>query len=437
MKEIGRQNYVDRIASKRKNGLIKVITGLRRSGKSYLLFELYYRRLIQDGVRERNVVKFSFDVDEDIDKLDVYFPEESTRIKEKGKNVYKINSKKFRAYINDQIEGDEDYYLLLDEIQNLDNFAGTLNGFLRKKNLDVYVTGSNSHFLSSDILTEFRGRGEQIHVYPLTFKEFYDYRGLPFDEAYKEYSYYGGMPLTLNYEKDEDKASYLKSLYDEVYLKDLVDRNSIADAAIFSKLIDVVASSIGSYTNSSKLERTFQSGLNLTYSHVTIEKHLGYLMDAFLLSKATRYDIKGKNYIQAKYKYYFTDVGLRNAKLNFRQFEPSHTMENIIYNELLARGFSVDIGIVEVSELNAKGVSVRKDLEVDFVINKNDLRVYIQSAYAIPDEEKARQEKRSLSLTGDSFRKIIVVADNIKSHRDEDGVEIVSLKDFLLGEVEL
>ena len=437
MKEIGRQNYVDRIASKRKNGLIKVITGLRRSGKSYLLFELYYRRLIQDGVRERNVVKFSFDVDEDIDKLDVYFPEESTRIKEKDKNVYKINSKKFRAYINDQIEGDEDYYLLLDEIQNLDNFAGTLNGFLRKKNLDVYVTGSNSHFLSSDILTEFRGRGEQIHVYPLTFKEFYDYRGLPFDEAYKEYSYYGGMPLTLNYEKDEDKASYLKSLYDEVYLKDLVDRNSIADAAIFSKLIDVVASSIGSYTNSSKLERAFQSGLNLTYSHVTIEKHLGYLMDAFLLSKATRYDIKGKNYIQAKYKYYFTDVGLRNAKLNFRQFEPSHTMENIIYNELLARGFSVDIGIVEVSELNAKGVSVRKDLEVDFVINKNDLRVYIQSAYAIPDEEKARQEKRSLSLTGDSFRKIIVVADNIKSHRDEDGVEIVSLKDFLLGEVEL
>ena len=437
MKEIGRQNYVDRIASKRKNGLIKVITGLRRSGKSYLLFELYYRRLIQDGVRERNVVKFSFDVDEDIDKLDVYFPEESTRIKEKGKNVYKINSKKFRAYINDQIEGDEDYYLLLDEIQNLDNFAGTLNGFLRKKNLDVYVTGSNSHFLSSDILTEFRGRGEQIHVYPLTFKEFYDYRGLPFDEAYKEYSYYGGMPLTLNYEKDEDKASYLKSLYDEVYLKDLVDRNSIADAAIFSKLIDVVASSIGSYTNSSKLERAFQGGLNLTYSHVTIEKHLGYLMDAFLLSKATRYDIKGKNYIRAKYKYYFTDLGLRNAKLNFRQFEPSHTMENIIYNELLARGFSVDIGIVEVSELNAKGVSVRKDLEVDFVINKNDLRVYIQSAYAIPDEEKARQEKRSLSLTGDSFRKIIVVADNIKSHRDEDGVEIVSLKDFLLGEVEL
>ena len=437
MKEIGRQNYVDRIASKRKNGLIKVITGLRRSGKSYLLFELYYRRLIQDGVRERNVVKFSFDVDEDIDKLDAYFPEESTRIKEKGKNACKINSKKFRAYINDQIEGDEDYYLLLDEIQNLDNFAGTLNGFLRKKNLDVYVTGSNSHFLSSDILTEFRGRGEQIRVYPLTFKEFYDYRGLPFDEAYKEYSYYGGMPLTLNYEKDEDKASYLKSLYDEVYLKDLVDRNSIADASIFSKLIDIVASSIGSYTNSSKLERAFQSGLNLTYSHVTIEKHLGYLMDAFLLSKATRYDIKGKSYIQAKYKYYFTDVGLRNAKLNFRQFEPSHIMENIIYNELLARGFSVDIGIVEVSELNAKGVSVRKDLEVDFVINKNDRRVYIQSAYAIPDEEKARQEKRPLSLTGDSFRKIIVVADNIKSHRDEDGLEIVSLKDFLLGEIEL
>ncbi len=436
MKEIGRQNYVDRIASKRKNGLIKVITGLRRSGKSYLLFELYYRRLIQDGVKERNIVKFSFDVDEDIDKLDAYFPEERTRIKEKGKNAYKINSKKFRAYINDQIEGDEDYYLLLDEIQNLDNFAGTLNGFLRKKNLDVYVTGSNSHFLSSDILTEFRGRGEQIHVYPLTFKEFYDYRGLPFDEAYKEYSYYGGMPLTLNYEKDEDKASYLKSLYDEVYLKDLVDRNSIADAAIFSKLIDIVASSVGSYTNSSKLERAFQSGLNLTYSHMTIEKHLGYLIDAFLLSKATRYDIKGKSYIQAKYKYYFTDVGLRNAKLNFRQFEPSHIMENIIYNELLARGFSVDIGIVEVSELNAKGVSVRKDLEVDFVINKNDQRVYIQSAYAIPDEEKARQEKRSLSLTGDSFRKIIVVADNIKSHRDEDGVEIVSLKDFLLGEIE-
>ena len=437
MKEISRQGYVDKLVSKKKNGLIKVITGLRRSGKSYLLFELYYRFLIQEGVHDKNIIKFSFDVDEDVDKLDAYLPEESTKIKDKGKKSYKVNAKKFRAYINDQIKGDEDYYLFLDEIQSLEDFVGTLNGFLRKKNLDVYVTGSNSRFLSSDILTEFRGRGEQIRVYPLTFREFYDYRGLPFDEAYKEYSYYGGMPLTLNYEKDEDKANYLKSLYEEVYLKDLVDRNSIADVDSFNKLIDIVASSIGSYTNSTKLERAFQSGMNLRYSHVTIEKHLGYLMDAFLLSKATRYDVKGKNYINARYKYYFTDVGLRNAKLNFRQFEPSHIMENIIYNELLSRGFNVDIGIVETHEPNANGNWVKKDLEIDFVVNKSDRRVYIQSAYAMPDEEKVKQEKRSLGMTEDSFRKIIVVGDNVKSHHDEDGIEIVSLRDFLLGDIAL
>ena len=437
MKEIKRDFYLDELISKKNNGLIKVITGIRRCGKSYLLFNLFYRYLISLGIEEKRIIRFSFDVDEDIDKLDGFFPNDGTKIKEPGKNSFKVNSKKFRAYLKALTQEGGQFYILLDEIQNLDGFVGTLNGLLRNENFDVYVTGSNSRFLSSDILTEFRGRGDQVHVYPLSFKEFYDYRGLGFAEAYKEYSYYGGMPLVLNYENEQRKAEYLKNLYQEVYLKDLVERNGILDPENLDRLVKILSSSIGSYTNAAKLEGTFKSDLHLSYNHSTIEKHIGYLVDSFLISKATRYDIKGKGYIQARYKYYFTDIGLRNAVLNFRQIEPTHIMENIIYNELVAGGYNVDIGIVEISELNSEKASVRKQLEVDFVVNQGDERIYIQSVYAMPTLEKAAQEKRSLLRIADSFKKVIIVNENIHAYKTDEGIQILSLEDFLLNKTKL
>ncbi len=432
MEEIKRDDYLNQLIRKKGNSLIKVITGLRRCGKSYLLFTIYYRYLISQGIHEDHIIRFSFDVPEDIDQLDGYFPLESTYVKTEWGKPAKVNSKKFRAYIAYRVKGEGEYYLLLDEIQNLDNFVGTLNGFLRNERLDVYVTGSNSRFLSSDILTEFRGRGDQIHIYPLSFREFFDYRGISFKEAYEEYSYYGGMPLVQKFKDANDKSNYLKNLYEETYLKDLIERNGISDGEALSKLIDILASTIGSYTNSAKLERQFKSEANLTYSHQTIEKHIGFLVDSFLISKVTRYDIKGQNYLKAFYKYYFTDVGLRNAKLNFRQFEPTHIMENIIFNELVSRGYSVDVGVVEVYEPNANKVTVKKQLEVDFVINAIDKRIYIQSAYSMPDLEKVAQEKKSLLRIGDSFEKIIIVNENIRSFQCDDGILILSLEDFLL-----
>ncbi len=432
MEEIRRDDYLNWLIRKKGIGLIKVIAGLRRCGKSYLLFTIYYRYLISQGVPDDHIIRFSFDVQEDLDKLDAYLPSESTYVKAERGKPDKVNSKKFRAYIADRINDEDEYYLLLDEIQNLDNFVGTLNGFLRNECLDVYVTGSNSRFLSRNILTDFRGRGDQIHIYPLTFKEYYDYRGIPFKEAYNEYSYYGGMPLVQKFRDVNDKSNYLKRLYEETYLKDLLERNGISDGEALNKLLDILASAIGSYTNSAKLERQFKSEANLTYSHPTIEKHIGFLVDSFLISKATRYDIKGQGYLKAFYKYYFTDVGLRNAKLNFRQFEPTHIMENIIYNELVSRGYNVDIGVVETYELNANNVSVRKQLEIDFVINALDKRIYVQSAYSMPNFEKIAQEKKSLLKTGDSFEKIIIVNEDIRSFRCEDGILILSLEDFLL-----
>ena len=316
---IKRERYLNEIIDRKNNGLVKIITGIRRCGKSYILNKLFYNYLIENNVKKENIIRFAFDFDEDLDKLDKYFPNESTKIYESRKKSYVVNSKKFRAYINDVTNENDYFYLLLDEVQLLENFVGTLNGLLRHENYDVYVTGSNSKMLSTDIVTEFRGRGDQIKIFPLSFKEFYDYVGLSFEESYKQYSTFGGMPLVLSYQKPEQKINYLKNLFDEIYFKDIYERNNIANKDSFETLINILASSIGSYTNASKLENSFKSELKIVYDHNTISKHIGYMKDSFLLNEAIRYDVKGKKYLKSIYKYYFTDLGLRNARLNFRQ----------------------------------------------------------------------------------------------------------------------
>jgi predicted AAA+ superfamily ATPase len=365
-------------------------------------------------------------------KLDKYMPNESTLIYD-SKNNYVVNSKKFILYISDLTKENKDYYLLLDEIQLLDNFVLALNGLLSHDNFDIYVTGSNSKMLSKDVITEFRGRGDQIHIYPLSFKEFYDSSNLTFEEAYLEYQYYGGMPYLINLNNDERKQEYLKQLFSEIYIKDITERNGIKDIESFEKLLCVLSSSIGSYTNPTNLEKTFKSVENVVYGHVAIKNHIDYIKDAFLISEAKRYDIKGRKYIGSNSKYYFTDIGLRNALINFRQNEPTHIMENIIYNELLCRGYSVDVGIVEINIKNEKGNYVSKQLETDFICNKFNEKIYIQSAYSMESVDKQNQEKKSLINIKDNFRKVIIVKDNFKKFITEEGIEVISLKEWLLG----
>ena len=435
--EFKRDKYLNEIISKKNNSMIKVITGLRRCGKSYLLFNMYYKYLISTGINDKNIIRFAFDVDDDIDKLDKYFPEEETKIYDKKTRSFKVNSKKFRAYVSDLTNEIDEFYLLLDEIQNLDNFVGTLNGFIKKNNFDTYVTGSNSRLLSTDIITEFRGRGDQIKIYPLSFREFYNSMNLSFSDAYKTYAYFGGMPLVYNFKTDEQKARYLKNLFEEVYIKDIVERNGIEDLDSFDRLIDSISSVIGSYTNPTNLENTFKSEMKITYNHITIANHLKHLIDSFLIYEVSRYDIKGKKYLGAQYKYYFSDIGLRNVRLNFRQQEQTHIMENIIYNELLYRGYNVDIGIVETNEKNKNGNNVKKQLEVDFIVNNNDERYYIQSAYSMSTDLKEQQEQKSLININDSFKKIIIVNDNIKSYMTDEGIRIISLEDFLLDNIKI
>lgn len=429
--EIKRDKYLNELIKSKDSNQVKVITGLRRSGKSFLLFKLYKNYLLESGINNDQIITFSFDDDEDVEKLDSYFKEESTKIYI-SKNNYVINSKKFRHFINDLTEKEQKYYLLLDEIQLLENFVGTLNSFIRKEKFDTYVTGSNSKMLSSDIITEFRGRGENIHIYPLSFKEYFEVANKTFEEAYKEYSYFGGMPLLLSLEADSKKENYLKQLFEETYFKDIIDRNKIENDEQFKTLIKFLASDIGSYTNTLTLENTFISKTKLTYHHDTIKKHIDFAKDAFLINEAKRYDIKGKYYIGANSKYYFTDIGLRNALINFSQQEPTHIMENVIYNELIIKGYNVDVGIVEVNEKNENGNYQRKQLETDFICNNINKRIYIQSAYKMEDKDKYIKETKSLLNIKDNFRKIVIVNDNIKSYIDENGIEIVSLKDFLL-----
>lgn len=429
--EIKRDKYLNKLIERKNNGLIKIVTGLRRCGKSYLLNNIYKDYLLSNGIKEEQIISFSFDVLENVMVLDKYLPKEKT-LKYDSKGNYIVNPKKFILYINDLTKENKEYYFLLDEIQLLDNFVMVLNGFLKHDNFDVYVTGSNSKMLSSDIITEFRGRGDQIHLYPLSFKEFFEAKSQSFDDAYLEYQYYGGMPYLLNIDSEVSKQEYLKSLFTEIYIKDITERNGIKDIDSFSKLLKILASSIGSYTNPTKLENSFRSIENINYGHVTIKKHIDFIKDAFLLSEANRYDIKGKKYIGSNSKYYFTDIGLRNALINFRQTEPTHIMENIIYNELISRGYSVDVGIVEISEKNDNGNYVIKRLETDFICYKINEKIYIQSAYSMETLDKEIQEKRSLINIKDNFKKMIIVKDSIKPYLTEEGIEVISLKDWLL-----
>lgn len=411
MEQIRRDIYLKRLIDRRENGLIKVITGIRRCGKSYLLFNLYRQYLLDSGVDASRIISVPLD---DEDYLELH------------------DSGKLSGYIKQRLTESGMWYVFLDEVQLCNGFEAVLNGLNRRGNVDIYVTGSNSKFLSSDVLTEFRGRGDEVRIYPLAFSEYVPaYRGDKYD-AWLDYYTYGGLPLILSRNTDELKSKYLINLCRELYLKDIEERHNIRNDEVMAALVNILASAVGSLTNANKLAKTFVSnGVNT--NDKTIGAYISYLLDAYFISKAERYDIKGKKYIASPFKYYFTDVGLRNAQLNFRQQEENHIMENIIYNELLFRGFNVDVGIVEYSERGSDGKSVRKKLEVDFVCNRGSQRYYIQSAFAMPDQEKMRQEQRSLVHIGDSFKKIIVVKDRIKPWHNEQGILVMDVLDFLLN----
>lgn len=408
---IKRDFYLSKLIQHKKNGLVKIITGIRRCGKSYLLFKLFRDHLLESGIKEDHIISVALD---DFGNRKLQNPDE----------LYN--------YVKSQIVDGEDYFILLDEIQLVSEFESVINGFMHIDNADIYVTGSNSKFLSSDIITEFRGRGDEIRVYPLNFSEFYSVYGGDFDNAWIMYCNYGGMPLCLSMETLADKAKYLTGLFDTTYLADIINRNNLRGNEEINELTDVLASSIGSLTNPLKIANTFASSKNVKLSANTISNYLTYLQDAFLVEKAVRYDIKGKKYINTPAKYYFVDMGLRNARLSFRQQEYTHIMENVIYNELRLRGYSVDVGVVE-NVGKEEGFSVRKSFEVDFVVNLGNRRYYIQSAYNIPTEEKMAQEQASLLSINDAFRKIIIVNQPIMSGYNEQGILMLSLQDFLMN----
>lgn len=410
--EIIRNRYLSKLISKMNNGLVKIITGIRRCGKSYLLNQIFYRYLIKIGINKDNIIMISLD---DLE------------------NEYLLDPYKLNEYVKSKIIDNSKYYVFIDEIQEVSNFVKVLNGWLKIPNLDIYVTGSNSKFLSSDIITEFRGRGDQIHVFPLSFYEFFKATKLDFNEAFKLFAVYGGMPFVVLQKNELDKMQYLFNLYNEIYLKDIKERYKIKNDSNLMELLAILASNIGSLTNSYKLSNSFKSK-NISISKNTLDSYLRILEDSFLINKSTRYDIKGKKYITTPYKYYFSDIGLRNARLGFRQIEENHIMENIIYNELIYRGFSVDIGIIEISEKNSNGSFVRKSIEIDFIVNKGNSKVYIQSSYHLPTDEKLKQEIRPFLNTKDFFKKIIIVHDDIKRKKDENGIITMSIKDFLLFE---
>ena len=406
--EIKRDYYLQKLIDRKENHLIKIITGIRRCGKSYLLNHLFKNYLLETGVKKDHIIMVSLDDDDDSESL---------------LDVHNLNT-----YIKSQIKDDDLHYILLDEIQLVEGFESLLNGLLRKENLDVYVTGSNSKFLSSDIITEFRGRGDEIRVYPLSFSEFYSaYEGSK-EDAWQEYYTYGGLPLVLSYKNEIDKMAYLENQRKNVYLNDVIERNNIQNEQDLYTIVEILSSSVGSLTNPLKLANTFKSNnKNTSITDKTIYNYLNYLEDAFLIESTKRYDVKGKKYIETPKKYYFTDIGIRNSFLNFRQQEENHLMENIIYIELKRRGFSVDVGVVEVRDKSGQ-----KKLEIDFVANRGNNRYYIQSALTIDSKEKREQEERSLINTNDFFRKIIIVKDNIKRWRDEKGIVIMGIVDFLL-----
>lgn len=410
--EIKRDLYLDRLIRRENNGLIKVVTGVRRCGKSYLLFNLFHNYLIEKGVAEDHIIEVALD---DRSNKELRDPDQML------------------AYLKDRIKDKETYYIILDEVQLLSEFEDVLNSLLHIRNADVYATGSNSKFLSSDVITEFRGRGDEIRMYPLSFREFSSAYPDSEEYAWEDYYTYGGLPLILTRETDEEKAEYLINLFQKVYLSDIIDRHKIRNREELDELVDILASAVGSLTNPLKLSKTFKSVKNKTISDKTLKKYIDYLTDAFLVSKAVRYDIKGRKYIGSPTKFYFEDVGLRNARLNFRQTEENHIMENIIYNELRIRGYRVDVGLVEVFGKNTENKTEKKHLEVDFVATKGSEKYYIQSAFAMPTDEKRKQEERPLNAIGDSFKKIIVVKDNIKPRRDEMGIVTMGIRRFLLN----
>jgi len=407
LKKIERKAYLDKLISKKENGLIKIITGIRRCGKSYLLNTIYTDYLKSIGVKEDHIIKLALD-------------------REENKIYY--DSKVLNEYIYSKIKDKDMYYVILDEIQLVDGFEYVLNSLIYEENIDVYVTGSNSKFLSSDIITEFRGRGDQVRVMPLSFSEFVSaYEGDKY-EAWNEYVTYGGLPLILTKKTDEDKSQYLKEEFERTYIRDIVERNGIQRVDVLDTIINMLASSVGSLTNPQKIYDTFRSNGEKELSLNTVNAYIKNIEDSFIVNKSNRYDIKGKKYIQTPQKYYFTDIGLRNARLNFRQQEENHLMENIIYNELLIRGYNVDVGVVETREGD-----LRKQLEVDFVCNQGSKRYYVQVALNLDTPEKTMQESKSLNNIGDSFKKIIVVKDNIKLWRNEDGIVIMGIQEFLLN----
>lgn len=411
--EIKRGVYLDKLIRKKKNGLIKVVTGVRRCGKSYLLFRLFHDHLLGSGVPEDHIIEIALD-----DRSNKALRDPDAML----------------MFIKENVRDNGDYYIVLDEVQYLDEFEDVLNSLLHISNADVYVTGSNSKFLSSDVITQFRGRGDEIHVYPLSFSEYLPaYQGTE-DEAWDDYLVYGGLPLVLTMNDPEDKAEYLNALFQKVYISDIIERHNVRNRAELDELVDILASAVGSYTNHNKLARTFKSVKGKTISDKTIKNYVDYLIDSFLISKAVRYDIKGKKYIGSPSKYYFEDVGLRNARLGFRQIEQTHLMENIIYNELRVRGYHVDIGVIEHSVTNGDGRRSKKQLEIDFVATKGSEKYYIQSAFALPTADKENQERRGLLSIPDSFRKIIVTGGNIKVRRDDNGIITIGLRNFLLDE---
>lgn len=413
MKEIKRDRYLKQLIDSRQNGFIKVITGIRRCGKSYLLNVLFYKYLLHNGVPYDHIIRVDLE-----DRMNKQLRDPDAML----------------HYVHDQIKDNELYYIIIDEVQMMNEFVDVLNSFRQISNADTYVTGSNSHFLSSDIPTEFRGRGETIHVNPLSFSEFYSAVGGDKQEAWREYYTYGGLPLIQSFDSEKKKIDYLKNLFETVYLADIVERHKVQNENEMRELVCVLASSIGSPCNPTKLVNTFKSVKNVDISNKTLSNYLSYLLESFLLNKAIRYDIKGKKYINTLSKYYFADIGLRNAVLDMRQQEETHIMENIIYNELIIRGYSVDVGVVEIKSQNSEGRWMRVQLEVDFVACLGSRKYYIQSAFSIPDREKELQESRSLLNIRDSFKKIIVVKDHIMPRRNEEGILTIGLWDFLLDE---
>ena len=407
MLRINREIYLNQLVNKQNNGLVKIITGIRRCGKSFLLDPIFKEYLISEGVSENHIIKIDLD--------------------ERRNNKYQ-DPDVLDEYIRSLIVDEETYYLLLDEVQKVDDFESVLNGFLHIHNLDIYVTGSNSKFLSSDIITEFRGRGDEIRVFPLSFSEYYSVFKGEKDEAWDEYITYGGLPKIVSINGENEKAKYLKQLFEKTYLSDIVERNNIQRIDIIDSILNILSSSIGSLTNPYKLLKTFQSNGVKDISINTISSYLKYLQDSFLINKAERYDIKGRKYIQSPFKFYFSDIGLRNARLNFRQQEETHIMENVIYNELLIRGYNVDVGVVNIREGDAK-----KQIEVDFVCNQFNKKYYIQSALSLPTHEKTVQEERPLLNIQDNFKKIIIVKDSKKPWITEEGILVIGIFEFLLN----